>query len=183
MGDREVVESALFAAGRPLDETVIARATGLPEAAVREHLRALAATYSERGSALEVALVAGKWTLQLRPDYADRAKAFAQPELDREVIKTAALIAYHQPLAQSKLVDMVGDRAYEHVRVLAERNLVVSKPSGRTVELTTSRYFPEFFGLQAKDPVEIKRYLASLAGRTGVPKGLEPPRTTAAAAD
>src|SRR3990172_178080 len=177
MGDRETVEAALFAAGRPLDETVLARTTGLKEEAVREHLEALAAAYDERGSALEVARVAGKWTMQLRGEYADRAKAFAQPELARDVLKTAALIAYHQPIPQARLVEMVGDRAYEHVNELEDRNLIVTKPAGRSIELTTSRYFPEFFGLKANDPVEIKRYLASLAGRTGAPRGTPQART------
>jgi len=176
MADRAIVEAALFAAGRPLDETVIARTTGLAEASVREHLKALAAEYDTRGSALEVALVAGKWTMQLRGEYTERARTFAQPELEREVLKTAALIAYHQPIPQSRLADMVGDRVYDHVRELEQRNLVVSKPSGRTVELTTSRYFAEFFGLKAKDTVDIKRYLASLAkGKQGVPEGTQRP--------
>ena len=184
MGDREVVEAALFAAGRPLDETVIARATGLPEKDVRGHLQALGADYDQRGSALEVALVAGKWTMQLRAAFSDRARTFTQPELPRDVLKTAALIAYHQPVLQSRLCEMVGDRAYEHVRELVERNLVLARPEGRSLELTTSRFFPEFFGLKAKNAVEIKRYLASMAGvGQGVPKGVPSAAGAAPVAD
>ena len=164
MGEREILEAALFAAGRPLDLTVLARTTGLREPVAERALGELAADYERRGSALEVALVAGKWTMQLRAEFGEKAKAFAQPELTRDLVKTAALIAYHQPLLQSRLTDMIGSKAYEHVQELVDRNLVLSKPSGRSVELTTSGHFPEFFGLRAKSPVEIKRYLASRAG-------------------
>src|SRR3990172_3987105 len=154
MGGRETVEGALFAAGRPLAETGLARPPRPEGGGGGGHPR-----------------------MKLRGEYADRAKAFAQPELARDVLKTAALIAYHQPIPQARLVEMVGDRAYEHVKELEDRNLIVTKPAGRSIELTTSRYFPEFFGLKANDPVEIKRYLASLAGRTGAPRGTPQART------
>ena len=164
MTEIAVVEAALFAAGRPLDVTTLARTTGLTEAATRLHLESLSVTYETRGSALEVALVAGKWTMQIRASYTERARTFAPPELPREVVKTAALIAYHQPILQSKLTDMVGDKAYEHVHDLLERDLISATPSGRTLELATSKRFSEFFGLKAKDAVEMKRFLAAQGG-------------------
>jgi len=164
MTERAIVEAALFAAGRPLDVTTLARTCGLSEAATKAHLEALAKDYEAHGSALEIALVAGKWTMQIRASYTERARTFAPPELAKEVVKTAALIAYHQPLLQSKLTDMVGAKAYDHVHDLLDRDLITATPSGRTLELATSKRFSEFFGLTAKDPVEVKRFLAAQAG-------------------
>jgi segregation and condensation protein B len=96
--------------------------------------------------------------------------------LPLDLLKTAALIAYYQPLRQSKLSDMIGGKAYEHVRELQERNLIQAKELGRTLELTTSRYFPEFFGLKTGNREEIKRYMAAKAGIKGghLPKDRPP---------
>ena len=164
MSERGVVEAALYSAGKPLAAEEIAEATGLSADTVRSALDALAAAYGERGSAIEVARIGDKWTMQIRAEYGERAQAFAPPEVPMDLLKTAALIAYHQPVKQSELVRMVGGKAYEHVRSLTDLNLVTARPVGQTLELKTSGNFPEFFGLPTTDREEIKRLLGERAG-------------------
>ena len=171
MNEQGVVEAALFSAGKALAVVEIAQTTGLPPDAVRAVLEGIAKAYDERGSAIEVARIGDKWTMQIRAEYGERAQAFAPPELPKDILKTAALIAYHQPVKQSDLVRMVGEKAYEHVRTLVDLNLVASKPEGHTLELRTSAGFPEFFGLPAANRDEVKRVLAE---RAGIP--LTPPQ-------
>ena len=137
---------------------------------MREHLTILASDYASRSSAVEVAAVGAKWTMQIRMEYTDRARAFAPPEIERDLLKTAALVAYHQPLLQSDLGDMIGSKVYEHVQSLAALNLINKRPSGRSFELTTTRYFVEFFGIKAADREGIRRLLAEKAGVKFTPK-------------
>lgn len=170
--EKGVVEAALYSAGRSLDLAEIAQATGLPPDAVKAHLDALASDYDARGSALEVARVGDRWTLQIRFEYAEGAQRFATPELSRDLLKTAALIAYHQPILQSNLGTMIGWRVYEHTQALERLGLIVRKPKGRSLELTTSRSFPEFFGLRATDREGIRKIMADKAG---VPESGSPP--------
>jgi len=164
MSDRAIVEAALYSAGKPLTLDDLVRVTGLDEAAVKEHLRALAREYERRGSAIEVAQIGTRWTMQIRPEYAEKARPFAPPELDRELLKTAALIAYHQPILQSDLYDMIGEKVYEHTKALEDLKLISRKPSGRSFELTTTRYFAEFFGLKTTNREGIRRMMAERAG-------------------
>src|SRR5206468_467444 len=93
-----------------------------------------------------------------------RARGFAPPEIDRDLLKTAALIAYHQPLLQSDLFDMIGSKVYEHTKGLEDLGLINRKPSGRSLALTTTRYFAEFFGLKSTDREGIRRLMAQKAG-------------------
>src|SRR5205823_13580608 len=79
-------------------------------------------------------------------------------------LKTAALIAYHQPLLQSDLFDMIGSKVYEHTKALEDLGLVNRKPSGRSLALTTTRYFAEFFGLKSTDREGIRKLMAEKAG-------------------
>jgi segregation and condensation protein B len=172
--ERGIVEAALFSAGRPVSIEELARSTGVEPRKVRDHVGALVAEYSDRNSAIEVASIGGKWTMQIRIDYAVRARAFAPPEIDRDLLKTAALVAYHQPILQSQLGDMIGSKVYEHVQALANLKLLNKTPSRRSFELTTTRYFVEFFGLKASDRDGIRRLLAEQAGVKFTPKP-EPP--------
>ena len=168
--EKGIVEAALFSAGRPISVEELAQTTGVGPGDVREHLKALASDYGSRSSAVEVAAVGGKWTMQIRMEYTDRARAFAPPEIERNLLKTAALVAYHQPLLQSDLGDMIGSKVYEHVQSLADLNLINKRPSGRSFELTTTRYFVEFFGIKAADREGIRRLLAEKAGVKFTPK-------------
>jgi len=161
---RAIVEAALFSAGKALTPEELARTTRLEPDVIREHLRALSKEYTKRESAIEVAQIGTKWTMQIRSDYSERARAFAPPEIDRDLLKTAALIAYHQPLLQSDLFDMIGSKVYEHTKGLEDLGLINRKPSGRSLALTTTRYFAEFFGLKSTDREGIRRLMAEKAG-------------------
>lgn len=168
--EKGIVEAALYSAGRPISVEEIAQTTALEPQRVRDCLKELEADYSGRESAVEVASVGGKWAMQIRSEYADRAQAFAPPEVPRDLLKTVSLIAYHQPLLQSELADMIGSKVYEHVQQLETLNLISKKPSGRSFELTTTRYFAEFFGLKETSREGIRRILAEKAGVKFVPK-------------
>ena len=164
MSDRGIVEAALYSAGRALTVVDLMRVTGFDEAVVKEHLRALARDYRKRESAIEVTQIGTRWTMQIRQEYTERARTFAPPEIDRDLLKTAALIAYHQPILQSDLFDMIGEKVYEHTKALEDLKLIVRKPSGRSLELTTTRYFAEFFGLKTTNREGIRKIMAERAG-------------------
>jgi segregation and condensation protein B len=164
MNERAIVEAALYSAGRPLTVDELARTTRLDPEKIRDHLRAIAREYTQQESAIEVTQIGTKWTMQIRSEYAERARSFAPPEIDRDLLKTAALVAYHQPILQSDLFDMIGAKVYEHTKALEELGLISRKPSGRSLSLTTTRYFAEFFGLKSTDREGIRKIMAQKAG-------------------
>jgi len=182
MTEQGIVEAALYSAGRALAVEEIAQTTSLSPDVVRDSLAALASVYDERGSAIQVARIGDKWAMQIRAEYVERAQTFAPPEVAKDLLKTAALIAYYQPVKQSEIVRMVGGKAYDQVRALVDLNLVTANPLGQTLELRTSPHFPEFFGLPTTEREEIKRVLAERAGisPTAKPTPAPPPDASSA---
>lgn len=166
-----IVEAALFSAGKAIDEVEIAENTGLRRDVVRRSLERLAAEYAERDTALEVGKAGAKWAMQVRTTYAPAAVRLAPMEIPVKLLRTLALVAYHQPLLQSDLVDMVGSRVYEHIHELLERGLVRKRPEGLSYMLSTTEAFPEYFGIPATDRDQIRRYLAERVGLVVKPKG------------
>ena len=185
MKDQAIVEAALFSAGAALTAEELAKVTGFDPGKVKEHLRKLAKDYEARGSAIEVVSIGTKWTMQIQSAYTERARTFAPPEIERDLLKTVALIAYHQPVLQSDLHVMVGDKVYEHTQALEKLGLINRKPEGRSLALTTTRYFSEFFGLKATDREGIRKLLAEKVGvaYTVKPKEFEAPPEEAPPAD
>jgi len=162
--DVELVEAVLFSAGKPLRVKEIEEATGLEEKAIRSALRKLTRSYKSRNTALDVVKTGPKYSMQLKEEYAIETEEVAQKELDREVMKTAALIAYYQPMQKKELLEVVGEKARQHVDELLAQKLIYQNRTNRGYILETSPKFPEFFGLGTTDKIEMKKMLPERAG-------------------
>lgn len=159
-----IVEAALFSAGKPLATEEIAENAGLDRRKVLGYLKELQARYAAANGALEIGKAGDKWGMQVRTAYAEKTTKLAPMEIPIKLLKTLALIAYHQPVLQSDVKEMVGDKVYEHVGLLVELGLVKKRVHERSFLLVTSERFPEYFGVPASDREGIKHWLAEKVG-------------------
>jgi segregation and condensation protein B len=159
-----VVEATLFSAGRPLSVEEIVGSTGLAQGPIRRGLKRLEKRYRSKDTCIEVAKVGARYTMQLKTGYGESAIKVAPCEIPRKFIKTLALIAYHQPIKQSELKSMIGDKVYEHVRELVSLGMVHAKRYGPTKILITSKRFPEYFGIGTTTREGIKKWIAEKVG-------------------
>lgn len=159
-----IVEAALFSAGKPVSLDEIAENAGLDRRAVPKLVMELKHRYEAMQSSLEVAKAGEKWAMQVRTAYAPSTTKLAPMEIPIKLLKTLALIAYHQPILQSDLKEMVGEKVYDHIRELQERGLVKKRVHERSFMILTSEKFPEYFGIPAADREGIKKWLADKVG-------------------
>jgi len=159
-----IVEAALFSAGKPVSLDEIAENTGLSRKEVPKLILELKARYAAADGSLEVAKAGDRWAMQVRTAYAPSTTRLAPMEIPIKLVKTLALIAYHQPVLQSKLKDMVGDKVYDHIAELQERGLVKKRVHERSFLIVTSEKFPEYFGIPASDREGIRLFLAQKVG-------------------
>jgi segregation and condensation protein B len=158
-----LVESALFSAGRPLSEEEIADSTGMELPLVGLYLKKLSQVYSRRDTSLEIIKAGRKHMMRVKEQFVPKVSPLADPEIPPRLIKTAALIAYHQPMKQSDLVDMYGQKVYDHVKELMKLGLVLSRKEGSTRVLTTTQRFAEVFGIGAISKKKVKGYVRDRA--------------------
>lgn len=154
-----LIEASLFSAGRPMSIAELSEALNLSSEMVEKNIKKLKAQYSRKGGSIEIAKVGKKYCMQIKADLAEYIRHLAQMEIPHKVLKTAALIAYHQPIKQSDLQEMFGAKVYDHVRVLHELGLVTKKLEGRSTILTTTSHFSEYFGIDTTNREKIKQWL------------------------
>ena len=154
-----VVEAALFAAGRPLSIGEIAEVTDLPIRTVRTLAERLVMDYSERRGGIEVKEFEDRFVMQVRSSVADRVSKVGPKELEAPILRTLAIIAYNQPIAQSELARLRGNKSYGHVKELEDLGLIQAEKEGRTKIITTTKSFAEYFGLDFDDPDFVKRVM------------------------
>ena len=165
MGLREerLVESVLFSASKPVSIEEIKEASGLSKKKVTEALENLIQTYNverKKETSIEVIKAGDKYTMQVKKKFFDQSVMVAKPEIQSHHLKTLALIAFHQPVKQSNLRRMIGPKVYDHVDELSAMKLINAKKHGTTEMLTTTKLFPEYFGIDTTKPEEIREFLA-----------------------
>ena len=163
MKPEALVEAVLFSSPEGLRVVDISRATGLSDSQVRRALKELDKTYEERDSALRLLRAGGRYSLCLKESYLPYGQQFCPPEIPPSTLRTAAMIAYHQPVEQSELCKSIGPRVYEDVRRLRQMGLIDAKKKGHTLVLSTNRRFYEHFGIDARNPEDLRRWMDSAA--------------------
>src|SRR6204780_623861 len=170
---KNVIEAALFAAGRPLTVSQIAQLFDehvRPSAAeVRAQLEALAEDYTTRG--IEMKETASGFRVQVRGALASEISRLwpeRPPRFSRALLETLALIAYRQPITRAEIEAVRGVAVNPNiVRTLLERNWVrvvgQRDVPGHPELLGTTREFLDYFGLQSLDELPPLAELTAMA--------------------
>ena len=161
--EKRLVESVLFSASKPVSINELKEATGLSPKKVTDALEMLIEDYNvtrKNDVSMEVIKAGDKYAMQVKKQYLDQSVMVAKPEIQSEMLKTLSLIAFHQPVKQSNLRRMIGTKVYDHVDELASMKLIYAKKHGSTEMLTTTKLFPEYFGIDTTKPEKIRDFLA-----------------------
>jgi len=145
-----LLEAALYVAGRPLDLNEICQVIGSrSKKKVQKYADTLMQEYASRNTALEIlALKDERYVLQVKAEFTPLIKKLVnRPLLSSGPLKTLSYIAYRQPVSQKRVIDVRGQHAYGHVKLLKDMGLITAERSGRTMALKTTDYFADYFGL------------------------------------
>ena len=169
-----LLEATLFGAGRSMSVPELSTALGYDEDEMLDSLYSLRSTLKRRrGGALQVAEVGDRWAIEVKPDIASHLPKETKTEIPQKLLKAAALIAYHQPMPQSRLVELLGKKAYDYVRELAQLGMVDRRKDGNTRRLSTTRRFSETFGCPYTDRKKVKQWFREQVKTTGMFDGME----------
>jgi len=161
--EKRMVESVLFSASEPVRIKDIRESTGFSIKIVKDTLKELMDDYSinrKNDTSMEIVKAGEKYIMQLKKNYTDQSMIVSKPEIKDDILKTLSLIAFHQPVKQSNLRRMAGQKIYDHVDELVSMKIVNTRKHGSTELLTTTKLFPEYFGIESTKPEEIRDYLA-----------------------
>jgi len=169
-----LLEATLFGAGRSMTVTELCESLGYDEDEMLDCLFSLRSTLKRRrGGALQIAEVGDRWAIEVKPEIAEHLPKEAKTELPKKLLKAASLIAYHQPMSQSRLVELLGQKAYDYVRELAQYGMIDRRKHGNTRRLTTTRRFSEAFGCPYTDRKKVKAWFREQVQKTGMLDDLE----------
>ncbi len=164
-----ILEAILFGAGRSMSLEELSEMLGEPKGVILVGLTNLRKSVDQRdGCAMQLTDVSGRWIFEVRPELSSFLPETFRADIPQRLLPAAALVAYHQPMPQSQLVDMLGQRAYDHVRDLAEIGLIDRRRDGLTRRLTTTRRFAEYFGCPEVEYRKVRAWFRDEASKMGL---------------
>jgi segregation and condensation protein B len=161
-----LLEAALYVAGRPLNLNELCSVLNTrSKNKTKKYTKMLIQEYSARNTALEILeLKDERYVLQLKADFTPLVKKLVnRPLLSSGPLKTLSYIAYRQPISQKRVIQVRGQHAYGHVKLLRDMGLVAAERAGRSMTLRTTDYFADYFAL-THDTATMKRELKRIFG-------------------
>jgi len=164
---KRVIEAALFISSRPLSLDYLGKVSGINSlGCVREILEGLQKCYEKRG--MEIVKTPHGWTMQVRQDLLERV-AHLTPyyDLSEGCKRTLALVVYKEPVKQSEIIKMQGNKAYSYIKSLVRRDLIRAEKAGHTKILRLTQEFERYFG---EEKEKIKEQLKGMIKEPKKPK-------------
>lgn len=142
------VEAALFIAGRYLSLQELLMLTDINPIMLKSILYELEKKYSGEGA---LKLIRRKESYKLdiatKYHYLINKLATGSAEFTKAEQETLAIIAYKQPVKQSVVTKIRGNKSYDHIKKFRTLGLVNAKREGHTLILNLSEEFYEYFNV------------------------------------
>lgn len=152
----KVLEAVFFVSGRFLSMTELVSLTDLNPIIIRELIDKLKDKFEKIESSIEIVEKKGLWKMDVRQEYAHMINKLATGanEFSKAEQETLAIIAFKQPIKQSVIIKIRGNKAYDHVKKFADLDLIKRKKEGHTNILTLSDDFYDYFGVDESNSLK-----------------------------
>lgn len=150
------IEAALFVSGRFMTVQELVSLTEINPIIIKKILADLQDKYKNSGFC--IVQRENLWKMDVSEDYVWMVNKLAtgSSEFSKAEQETLAMIAYKQPIKQSVVVKIRGNKAYEHIDKFVEMGLLSKKKSSHTFELVLTDKFYEYFHLASGERISEK---------------------------
>ena len=147
--NKKLIEAALFMSPGALSPMEVAALAGCSEEEAAAVLEELLAEYGTRETAVQIIRTSdSRFKMSLKDDYQKPVSHLAVgTDFTKAQLRTLGLVLAKQPVRQSFVVRVIGNKAYEYVKGLEEDGFLRSEKWRNTKLLSTTPKFEEYFGV------------------------------------
>lgn len=145
------IEAALFLSGRFMTLQELIAITDVNPILLKKMLSDLQDKYKNSG--INIVQQEQAWKMDVAEDFIEMVNKLAtgSSEFTKAEQETLAMIAYKQPIKQSVVIKIRGNKGYDHIKRFVDLGLLNKKRTGHTSELSLTEKFYEYFHLNKGD--------------------------------
>ena len=147
------IEAILFVSGRFLNIKDLISLSDLNPITIRETIDKLKQRYEDNLFAIRIVEKNEMWKMDVKPEYSNLVSKLASgsSEFSKAEQETLAIIAFKQPVKQSVIVKIRGNKSYDHIKRFTELQLIKKKRMGHTYEISLSDDFFDYFNVSEQE--------------------------------
>lgn len=158
---KSLVEAALYMSNEPVSVEQLSKMFKTSNEKIRQSVDELKAEMDNPDHGVFVLETTQGFQIRVKPQYSQTVKRLTPyKDLSRGLLRVLALVAYKQPITQSEIVKVIGNRTYEYVKILTDRGLVKAIKQSRTKALVPTKEFANYFGLE--NPEDVKKFFENM---------------------
>jgi segregation and condensation protein B len=167
---KSALEAALYMSNDPISIESLAKMFKSDPAEVKAILEEMKAEFEGEHHGIHLLENPSGYQIRVKPHLAPVVRNLTPyQDLGRGLLRVLALVAYKQPITQSEVVKVIGNRAYEYVKRLEEKGLIKTVKHSRTKALVATKEFANYFGLE--NPEDIKKFFKDMVKEPADSKG------------
>jgi len=151
----KILEAIFFVSGRFLSMQDLISLSGLSSIVIQDSIEKIRKRYEKENSALQIIEKNNLWKMDVKQEYTYIINKLAtgSAEFSSAEQETLAIIAFKQPIKQSIIIKIRGNKAYDHIKKFADLGLVRKKKMGHTHELNLSDEFYDYFNISKSEKI------------------------------
>ena len=154
-----LLEAILFTTTGPLTIEELQKLTRSRKDELDRLLTEMSRRYDDEAHGVKLSDIGG-YKLVVKNEYMPNVSNLTpHADMSRGLLRVLSVIAYHEPIKQSDIVKVIGNRTYDYVHELEERGLIKVEKKSRTRILTTTPRFEEYFETKRE---ELKKNLEEI---------------------
>lgn len=144
-----LLEAVMFVSGRFLNMQELISLTDFNPILLKELIEKLKEKYEKSDSAIEIVEKNEMWKMDVCQDYmwVVNKLATGSAEFSKSEQQTLAIIAFKQPVKQSVIIKIRGNKSYDHIKKFEDLGLIKRKKIGHTHEISLSDEFYDYFNV------------------------------------
>ncbi|MEA3229802.1 MAG: SMC-Scp complex subunit ScpB [archaeon] len=156
--EKKVIEAALFMAAKPIALAELYQVVKIPKPRIRKIIEDMKKYYENHS--LHIVESEGMYEMRVRSGYEKYVEHLApHQDFSKAILQTLSLITYKNPVKQSDIIKVRGNRAYDHLKELEAKRFIRREASGHTNLVYITRKFLDYFGLENAE--ELKKYFGA----------------------
>ncbi len=150
------IEAVLFVSARFLKIQELVSLTDINPIIIEQLLEKLQERYNKEDSSIEIIKRNEMWKMDVKQEYywIINKLAGGKSEFSKAEKETLGIIAYKQPIKQSVIIKIRGNKAYDHIRKFFEMGLIKKKKIGHTQEISLSEEFYDYFSINNSELIQ-----------------------------
>jgi len=150
---KSLIEAALFVSEEPLPLDKISKISGISSKKIlKQFLEEMQNQYQTDLRGIELISSPDGYHFRVKEHLLEKVSHLTpHSDLTGGMLRTLGLIALKQPMMQSDVIKVQGNKAYGYIKKLEKKSLVVAEKFEKTKVLKTTPEFEKYFGKSLKE--------------------------------